>query len=154
MGTPFRKIYEVFLGKIEQDTWDLVLDIQMLEEDWFMLLRSAVNRFMFPRISLEFSEELQCFNEELTEQEIQVLAVFMRNEWLKRALYTYSLIRQEYSTKDFQLTSQANHMDKLKQLVELSDYECKHMINLYSRVIDKKPLNWTATFAGDVTSGK
>lgn len=154
MGTPFRKIYEVFLGKIEQDTWDLVLDIQMLEEDWFMLLRSAINRFMFPRISLEFNEELQCFNEELTEQEIQVLAIFMRNEWLKRALYTYSLIRQEYSTKDFQLTSQANHMDKLKQLVELSDYECKHMINLYSRVIDKKPLNWTANFAGDVTSGK
>lgn len=154
MGTPFRKIYEAFLGKIEQDTWDLVLDIQMLEEDWFMLLRSAINRFMFPRISLEFNEELQCFNEELTEQEIQVLAVFMRNEWLKRALYTYSLIRQEYSTKDFQLTSQANHMDKLKQLVELSDYECKHMINLYSRVIDKKPFNWTANFAGDVTSGK
>ena len=153
MGTPFRDVYEVFLGKIEQDTWDLVRDVQDLEEDWFMLLRSAVNRFMFPRISLEFNEALQSFNEKLGEQEIQVLAVFMRNEWLKRALYTYSLIRQEYSTKDFQLTSQANHMEKLKQLVELSDYECKQMINLYSRVIDKKPLNWSGTFAGGNFNG-
>ena len=35
-----------------------------------------------------------------------------------------------------------------KQLVELSDYECKHMTNLYSRVIEHKPVNWTAKFAG------
>ena len=94
------------------------------------------------------NEAEQAFVEQLTLQEVQLLAVFMKNEWLKRALYTWSLIRQEYSTKDFQLTSQANHMDKLKQLVELSDYECKHMINLYSRVIEHKPVNWTAKFAG------
>ena len=103
---------------------------------------------MFPRVSLEFDKEEQAFIEELGEQEIQLLATFMKNEWLKRALYSWTLIRQEYSTKDFQLTSQANHMEKLKELVELSDYECKHMINLYSRVIEHKPLDWTNTFAG------
>lgn len=148
MGTPFKKIYEVFLSKIEQDVWDLTIELNNLEEDWFMLLRSAVNRFMFPRVSLEFNKEEQAFIEELGEQEIQLLATFMKNEWLKRALYSWTLIRQEYSTKDFQLTSQANHMEKLKELVELSDYECKHMINLYSRVIEHKPLDWTNTFAG------
>ena len=148
MGTPFKKIYEVFLSKIEQDVWDLTIELNNLEEDWFMLLRSAVNRFMFPRVSLEFDKEEQAFIEELGEQEIQLLATFMKNEWLKRALYSWTLIRQEYSTKDFQLTSQANHMEKLKELVELSDYECKHMINLYSRVIEHKPLDWTNTFAG------
>ena len=148
MGTPFKEIYEVFLSKIEQDVWDLTIELNNLEEDWFMLLRSAVNRFMFPRVSLEFDKEEQAFIEELGEQEIQLLATFMKNEWLKRALYSWTLIRQEYSTKDFQLTSQANHMEKLKELVELSDYECKHMTNLYSRVIEHKPVNWTAKFAG------
>lgn len=148
MGTPFREVYETFLGKIDQDEWDLTTDLGNLEQDWLMLLKSAINRFMYPRISLEFNEAEQAFVEQLTLQEVQLLAVFMKNEWLKRVLYTWSLIRQEYSTKDFQLTSQANHMDKLKQLVELSDYECKHMINLYSRVIEHKPVNWTAKFAG------
>lgn len=148
MGTPFRKVYETFLGKIEQDEWNLVTDLGNLEADWLMLLKSAINRFMYPRISLEYIETEQCFVEDLGEQEIQVLAVFMRNEWLKRAMYSWTLVKQEYSTKDFQLTSQANHMDKVKQLVETSDYECRHMINLYSRVIDHKPVNWTAKFAG------
>jgi len=148
MGTPFREVYDAFLGKIDQDEWNLYTDLEMLEQDWFMLLKSAVERFMFPRVSLEYSVEAQSFTEQLGQQEIQILAVFMRNEWLKRALYSWSLIRQEYSTKDFQLTSQANHMDKLKQSVDLSDYECKHMINLYSRVIEHKPVDWTAKFAG------
>lgn len=148
MGTPFREVYDAFLGKIDQDEWNLYKDLEMLEQDWFMLLKSAVERFMFPRVSLEYSVEEQCFTEKIGQQEIQVLATFMRNEWLKRALYSWSLIRQEYSTKDFQLTSQANHMDKLKQSVDLSDYECKHMINLYSRVIEHKPVDWATKFAG------
>ena len=148
MGTPFREVYETFLGKIDQDEWDLITDVENLEQDWLMLLKSAINRFRYPRVSLEYIEAEQTFVEELGQQEIQLLAVFMKNEWLKRALYSWNLIRQEYSTKDFQLTSQANHMDKLKQTVDLSDYECKHMINLYSRVIEHKPVNWTAKFAG------
>lgn len=148
MGTPFREVYETFLGKIDQDEWDLTKDLGNLEQDWLMLLKSAINRFMYPRVSLKYIETDQHFIEELGQQEIQLLAVFMKNEWLKRALYSWTVIKQEYSTKDFQLTSQANHMDKLKQLVELSDYECKHMTNLYSRVIEHKPVNWTAKFAG------
>lgn len=149
MGTPFKKVYETFLGKIEQDEWNMATDIGYLEQDWFMLLKSAVNRFMFPRISLEYDEEQQAFVEELTEAEIQVLAYFMRNEWLKRAAYSWTLIKQEYSTKDFQLTSQANHIDKLKELISMSDYECKHFINLYSRVTEEhKPINWASKFAG------
>lgn len=148
MGTPFKAIYDTFLGKIEQDEWNLVTDLINLEQDWKMLLKASVNRFRYPRIALDYDEEEQNFKNELGQQEIELLATFMKNEWLKRGLYSWTLLRQEYSTKDFQLTSQANHMDKLKQLAEYSDWECLHMTNLYSRVIDHKPVDWATKFAG------
>ena len=54
MGTPFREVYETFLGKIEQDEWNLITDLGNLEQDWLMMLKSAINRFMFPRVSLKY----------------------------------------------------------------------------------------------------
>ena len=79
MGTPFREVYETFLGKIDQDEWDLTKDLGNLEQDWLMLLKSAINRFMYPRVSLKYIETDQCFTEELGQQEIQLLAVFMKS---------------------------------------------------------------------------
>lgn len=148
MGTPFRKVYETFLSKIEQGEWDFTTELGTLEEDWFMLLKSSINRFMFPRKSLEYNDTDMYFFEELGEPEIQVLATFMLNEWLHRGLASWTLIKQEYSTSDFKLTSQANHMDKLKQLCEYSDYDCKRATNLYSRVREHKPVDWSSKFAG------
>ena len=54
MGTPFRVVYDAFLARIEQDEWSLITDIGQLERDWFELLKMAINRFMFPRVSLEY----------------------------------------------------------------------------------------------------
>lgn len=148
MGTPFREVYETFLAGITQDEWNLTTEIGFLEKDWFTLLKEAIVKFMFPRISLKYNETEECFLEELGNEEMQLIAILMRNAWLKRALYSYKLVEQQYNTKDFQLSSQANHMEKLKDLVEYSDRECKHRINLYSRVIDHKPLDWANKFAG------
>ena len=30
MGTPFKEIYEVFLSKIEQDVWDLTIELNRI----------------------------------------------------------------------------------------------------------------------------
>ena len=148
MGTPFRVVYDAFLARIEQDEWSLITDIGQLERDWFELLKMAINRFMFPRVSLEYIEIDECFVEELSYQDIQLLATFMRNEWLKRTLSSWELLKQQYSTKDFQMLSQANHMDRLREVVKQSNDECKHMTNQYSRVIEHKPYDWVNNFAG------
>ena len=41
----------------------------------------AINRFMFPRIELSYDIDTECFDNELGNEEIQYLAVFMKNEW-------------------------------------------------------------------------
>lgn len=153
MGTPFREVYNAFLARIEQDEWSLTTELGNLERDWFELLKMAINRFMFPRIELTYDMELECFENELGNEEIQYLAVLMKNEWYKRCVSTWRLIQQQYHTKDFEFLSQANHISKLIDLVELSNRECLNMTNLYSRVRDHKPFDWTQ-LAGGKTSGK
>ncbi|MDY5067222.1 MAG: hypothetical protein SPE58_00410 [Lactobacillus johnsonii] len=152
MGTPFREVNNAFLGRIEQDEWSLTADLGNLERDWFELMKMAIARFMFPRVSLEYNEVDECFVEELGQEEIQVLAVLMKNEWLKRCLATWRVIQQQYHTKDFEFLSQANHMSKLIDLVELSNREVSNMINVYGRMRNHQPFNWSQ-LAGGKTNG-
>ena len=152
MGTPFREVNNAFLGRIEQDEWSLTADLGNLERDWFELMKMAIARFMFPRVSLEYNEVDECFVEELGQEEIQVLAVLMKNEWLKRCLATLRVIQQQYHTKDFEFLSQANHMSKLIDLVELSNREVSNMINVYGRMRNHQPFNWSQ-LAGGRTNG-
>ena len=152
MGTPFREVNNAFLGRIEQDEWSLTADLGNLERDWFELMKMAIARFMFPRVSLEYNEVDECFVEELGQEEIQVLAVLMKNEWLKRCLATWRVIQQQYHTKDFEFLSQANHMSKLIDLVELSNKEVSNMINIYGRMRNHQPFNWSQ-LAGGRTNG-
>lgn len=153
MGTPFKEVYNAFLGRIEQDEWSLTADLGNLERDWFELMKMAIARFMFPRVSLEFYEVEECFVEELGQEEIQFLAVLMKNEWLKRCLATWRVIQQQYHTKDFEFLSQANHMSKLIDLVELSNKEVLNMTNTYSRMVNHRPFNWAQLAGGKITNG-
>ena len=148
MGTPFREVYNAFLGRIEQDEWSITQDLGNLERDWFELMKMAIARFMFPRIDLTIDENEECFVEELSQAEIQFLAVLMKNEWLKRCLATWRIIQQQYHTKDFEFLSQANHMAKLIDLVELSNKEVLNMTNVYSRMRNHEPFNWSLLAGG------
>lgn len=148
MGTPFKVVNEAFLGRIEQDEWSLTTDLADLKRDWLELMKMAIARFMFPKISLEYDEESECFVEELDQGEIQFLAVLMKNEWLKRCLATWRVIQQQYHTKDFEFLSQANHMAKLINLVELSNREVLNMTNVYSRMQNHSPFNWSQLAGG------
>ena len=149
MGTPFKDVYSAFLARIEQDTWIFGTDLDYLERDWYEIMKMAIARFMFPRVSLALNEEEEKFVEELGDAEIQFLAVFMKNEWLKRNLATWKLIQQQYHTSDFQFTSQANHMAKLQEMVELSNKECLNMTNVYSRMRNHLPFDWGQLAGGN-----
>lgn len=148
MGTPFKIVNNAFLARIEQDEWSMKTELGDLERDWFELMKMAINRFMFPRVDLSYDMEQECFIEELGNAEIQYIAVLMKNEWYKRCISTWRLIQQQYHTQDFEFLSQANHISKLMDLVELSNRECLNMTNLYSRVREHKPFDWTQLAGG------
>ena len=134
MATPFLKVYDAFLARITADEWALEEELAIVERDWQELLKMAIARFKYPRVSLEIEEvdaaeeedssqlRIYQFHNDLTNAEIQVLATYMKHEWIKRCVASWEHIGQLYTSKDF---SAANHLDKLNDLEARVAIECE-----------------------------
>lgn len=92
---------------------------------------------------LDFNEEeeeekqvlVECsyFHTELTEEEINILAVIMLIHWTQRQVTSIENTRMKYSGSDFKMTSQANHLQKLISLLEQTMKQSHHLQRLYKR---------------------
>ena len=87
------------------------------------------------------------FNIELTPEEINILALLMKQGWVQRQVTSFENTRMKYSGSDFKMTSQANHLAKLLTLLTESRRDSFHMQRLYKR---RKPAeggyksNWSS----------
>ena len=160
MGTPFADIYNRFLGKITDDMY-MELTPQDTIRDLRNLLINAIPGFEFPRkdlsdyviksatksaASVEEADfvigedensnaivEESSFAEELTSEEVNILAILMMIGWTQRQVTSIENTRMKYSGSDFKFTSQANHLAKLMTLLEKNHQESHHMQRLYKR---------------------
>ena len=73
------------------------------------------------------------FNVELTSEEINILALLMKQGWVQRQVTSIENTRMKYSGSDFKMTSQANHLSKLLTLLTESRRDSFHMQRLYKR---------------------
>lgn len=73
------------------------------------------------------------FNCQLTTEEINILALLMKQGWVQRQVTSIENTRMKYSGADFKMTSQANHLSKLLSLLEESRRDSFHMQRLYKR---------------------
>ena len=73
------------------------------------------------------------FNVELTQEEINILALLMKQGWVQRQVTSIENVRMKYSGSDFKMTSQANHLSKLLSLLTESRRDSFHMQRLYKR---------------------
>ena len=77
--------------------------------------------------------EKSAFAEELTSEEINILALLMKQGWVQRQVTSIENTRMKYYGSDFKMTSQANHLQKLLSLLEESRRDSFHMQRLYKR---------------------
>lgn len=148
MSTSFFNVYDAFLARITADEWTLEEEMSIVQRDWQELLKIAIFRFKYPRISLETyidEEDKFYFLNDLTNDEIQLLALYMKHEWLKRCITSWENIRQLYSSKDF---SQANHLDKLIKLEAATALEIHKAEGIYDRSRYKIPADLFKKLAG------
>ena len=159
MATPFLKVYDAFLARITADEWTLEEELAIVERgDWQELLKMAIARFKYPRVSLDFEElsaanieddspqlKIYQFKDDLTNDEIQLLAVYMKHEWIKRCVASWEHIGQLYTSKDF---SAANHLDKLNDLEANVLREVNEQQDLYDRSRGKAPAEIFRKLAG------
>lgn len=73
------------------------------------------------------------FGVELSNEEINILALLMKQAWVQRQVTSIENTRMKYSGSDFKMTSQANHLSKLLSLLEESRRDSFHMQRLYKR---------------------
>lgn len=155
--TSFITIYDSFLDRITDDMY-----MEFTELDTIRLLQgiliNAIPRFEFPRFDIFDYEEgswedfgTYCgiesdgkerpatawvggfFNHELTQEEINILSLCMVIEWLGQQLATTENTRMKATGSDFKFTSQANHMAKLKVLIDAQQKDSVHLQRIYKR---------------------
>lgn len=136
--TPYFKVYEAFLARILEDEWQDWL-IEEAEADWRQILEAALPWFKFPRVSLEHDEN--GFVDDLSHQEIQIIANYMKCEWLNRCLLTWENVKPLYQERDF---SQANLIDKLGDAIKQEHANALAMESIYYRSRDGKPFNYSS----------
>ena len=112
--TSLTTIYKNFLSKIEEDEWgDWAEDD--VKEDLRVLLDAALPYFKFPKVKLDIDEDAEAFTEDLSNREIQIIATYMKIEWLNRTILTWETIKNFYDERDF---SPGNLLDKLNTTFE------------------------------------
>lgn len=144
MGVPITKAYDAFLSKLLEDEW-LNWDEEEVYADWRLILDAALPYFKFPRVGLDIDEETGEFVDDLTNEEIQIIATYMKCEWLNRTILTWENVKPLYEERDF---SQANLIDKFISLLNREEKKAAHLERIYYRSINKRPFDFTQ-LAGD-----
>lgn len=140
MGTPYDKIFKLFLDLIEDLDWALEDDYEVVYNQLASLMRMAVFKFKRPRIPLIMDDVNQCFELELTSSEIQVIVILMRAEYRNKELDKWQNNTYEFEDVDHRKTSKANFIDKLQKNVLMSKKEAKEALQIYDRTNDARPL--------------
>ena len=134
--TSFNVVYTAFLSKILDDEWDTWTE-EEIEEDLFTLLQAAIVRFKFPRVSLEYTNE--GFTDTLTNDEVQILASYMKCEWLNRNILTWENVKPLYEERDF---SQANLLDKFNNMLAAEQAQAAKLEAIYYRSVKNRPFEY------------
>ena len=156
--TPIETVYEAFLAKINDDEW-VYWSENDTKRDLKQIFDAALPLFKFPKkdMTLESEsitenvegEEVVYYNynfvSDLSNDEIQILACYMKCEWLNRSILTWERIKPQYEERDF---SEANMLDKLYSALESEQREAKKREDFYYRAINRKPFDYTK-LAGD-----
>ena len=117
--------YKIEIAEINED--ELLPDDFILGTVWGEL--SETNESQIPKVIVDRSS----FSAELTPEEINILSILMKQDWVQRQVTSIENTRMKYSGPDFKMTSQANHLSKLLNLLEESRRDSLHMQRLYKR---------------------
>lgn len=123
---PRQNLYDYTLQVVTMGSDEITPDDFVLGTVWGELPEDELQT---PNVLVDKS----CFNCELTQEEINILALLMKQSWVQRQVTSIENTRMKYSGPDFKMTSQANHLSKLLNLLEESRRDSFHMQRLYKR---------------------
>ena len=132
MSIPYSNVYDLFLDEISDSTF---LQFPEIDRDLILkkLLLKSLSRFKACKTDLlDKDDSLEQFNSDPSDEEQLILSTIMRYHWLNQKVYNIELIKQRMTTKDFKLSSQAEHLLRLTVLKQELDKEISRMIVQYT----------------------
>ena len=130
MATPYTKINISFLGKIS-DSYLLTLSADDFNALLLNLLNSSIPKFKKCKTDLSLRNNIE-FEEDLSDEEIELLANLMVAEWLRPQINNLELIKHSLGSKDFQMFSQSAHLRELQNLRKQTQIEISKLLVDYS----------------------
>lgn len=134
--TPYETVYDAFLAKMLEDEWATWSD-QEIKQDLRAMLEGAIPWFKFPRTPLDRGDD--GFYNDLSNEEVQILATYMKCEWLNRTILTWENVKPLYEERDF---SQANLLAKFQSMLEAEKYNALKLERVYYRSRDGKSFDY------------
>ena len=122
---PRKDLYDYTIELAEVGESDVTTDDFIIGPAWGELL----DDLSAPKVLVDRSR----FNAELTAEEINILAILMKQGWVQRQVTSIENTRMKYSGPDFKMTSQANHLAKLLTTLAECRRDSLHMQRLYKR---------------------
>ena len=118
-----QEVYDNFLGRISDDEWSdcniTEEDLKWMTADWHAILNQAIPYFKFPRCSLRVDDITQTFADpKMSDDEVNILAVYMKLQWVKRSIDTWENIKTQYDEHEFSQAHLLNQFIKLKAQAE------------------------------------
>ena len=142
--TPVQSLYDAFLVLIESDEWDALEEFQA-QIDFKQLALAAKPWFKFPRCSLEWDDNAEYFiDENISNDELQVLALFMKSLWYDRVVDSWENLRPYDTERDF---SPGKMLGEFRGRATEQLKKAKALESIYYRSIKGKPFDYK-TFAG------
>lgn len=122
---PRKNLYDYKIAVVQ------IYENETVEDDFIIgvVWNDSLDLEEIPKVLVDRSS----FNVELSEEEINILALLMKQAWVQRQVTSIENTRMKYSGSDFKMTSQANHLSKLLSLLEESRRDSFHMQRLYKR---------------------
>lgn len=122
---PRKDLYNYTIDLVEMSEGEIIEDDFVLGVVWDELPEEP----QMPNVLVDRSH----FNVFLTPEEINILAIIMKQGWVQRQVTSIEHTRMKYSGPDFKMTSQANHLQKLLTTLAECRRDSLHMQRLYKR---------------------
>jgi hypothetical protein len=130
MTTSYDDIFQKFMHEIDDFDLTSLTEEQMNVENK-LTLSKAVVLFKKCKTSLERDDDTEVFLVDKTEEEMWILADYMRKVWLDEKINNGELLKLRLTDKDFKTFSPSNQLETMMKLKLVYDKELKLKVNDY-----------------------
>jgi len=130
LGTSFDLIFPKFMHEINDFDLTSLTEAQMKVENK-LTLSKAVTLFKKCKQNLVRDDTTETFTNTLTEEEMWILADYMRKVWLDEKINNGELLKLRLTDKDFKTFSPADQLGTMSKIKLAYDKELKLKVNDY-----------------------